>query len=149
MFGREELERTTVKKWLHSEWEIIPDENGEFFWADDVNPVLDKMETRIKELEAEVKQYKKVERNLKLSSKYLVLHKITKKNLPNRFETVLVFDSNKENPDTVYLDYRDGKPYWDGELFCVDLNFYTYWAEIPVKKKNQRKSICATKIAEA
>lgn len=58
MYGREQLERTTVKKWLHSEWEIIQDENGEFFWADDVNPVLDKMETRIKELEAEVKHYK-------------------------------------------------------------------------------------------
>lgn len=51
MYGREELERATVKKWLHSEWEIIPDENGEFFWADDVNPVLDKMEAKINELE--------------------------------------------------------------------------------------------------
>lgn len=53
MFGREQLERCTVKKWVHSEWEINPDENGEFFWADDVNPVLDKMESRINELTAE------------------------------------------------------------------------------------------------
>lgn len=51
MFGRKELERNTVKKWLHSEWEIIPDENGEFFWVDDVNSVLNKMEARINELE--------------------------------------------------------------------------------------------------
>ena len=51
MFGREELERWTAKKWLHSEWEIIPDENGEFFWVDDVNSVLNKMEARINELE--------------------------------------------------------------------------------------------------
>lgn len=54
MFGREQLERNTVKKWLHSEWEIIPDENGEFFWADDVNNVLDKMESRIKELKSDL-----------------------------------------------------------------------------------------------
>lgn len=54
MFGREQLERNTVKKWLHSEWEIIPDENGEFFWADDVNNVLDKMEARIKELKSDL-----------------------------------------------------------------------------------------------
>lgn len=51
MFEREQLERNTVKKWLHSEWEIIPDENGEFFWVDDVNSVLNKMEARINELE--------------------------------------------------------------------------------------------------
>lgn len=54
MFGREQLERNTVKKWLHSEWEIIPDENGEFFWADDVNNVLDKMEACIKELKSDL-----------------------------------------------------------------------------------------------
>ena len=58
MFGREELERWTAKKWLHSEWEIIPDENGEFFWVDDVNSVLNKMEARIKELEKENNQLK-------------------------------------------------------------------------------------------
>lgn len=51
MFGREELERWTAKKWLHSEWEFLPDENGDFFWVDDVNPVLNKMEARINELE--------------------------------------------------------------------------------------------------
>lgn len=55
MFGREELERYSY------DWEIIPDENGEFFWADDVNPVLDKMEARIKELET---------KNEKLKSEY-------------------------------------------------------------------------------
>ena len=56
MFGREQLERWAVKKWLHSDWEFLPDENGDFFWADDVNTVLDKMEARINELEAENKK---------------------------------------------------------------------------------------------
>lgn len=50
---REELERYTVKKWVHSEWEIVPDENGEFFWVEDVNPVLEKIGARIKFLEGE------------------------------------------------------------------------------------------------
>lgn len=65
MFGREELERNTIKKWLHSEWEIIPDENGEFFWVDDVNSVLNKMEARIKELETKLAKEKAYSHSLR------------------------------------------------------------------------------------